>query len=270
MHRLLLVSLALACLPAGCNPELSLQEVQQALEESAQAEQALTFADGVVEINTHFTIGQAVEAAAEELRAFIQSQLPCAEVTRAGARLTVVYGALPGSCTYHGQTFSGSHSVEVVSASPGNLVVHHAWDQLQNQRLSLSGTADVTWSAAEGSRRVEHQLSWTHLEAGHQVTGSGDRTMTALPGGIAEGIAVEGGRRWESPRGQWDLDIDGVQVRWVDPVPQAGSYALETPSGGSLGMAFSRVDADTIRVEVSTGRRSYTFLVNRLGGISPD
>jgi hypothetical protein len=258
-----------ALLAAGCNQELTLSEVQQALEESAQAEQALTFADGTVEITTHFTIGQAVEAAAQELRDFIRSQLPCAEITLDGATLTVVYGANPGNCTYHGQTFSGSHSVEIVSASQGNLVVHHVWDELANQRLSVSGTADVTWSSAEASRRVVHELAWTHLASGGQVTGSGDRTMTALAGGIAEGIQVEGSRHWTSARGGWDLDIDGVEMRWVDPVPQAGAYQLDTPFGDkTLGMTFQRVDADTIRVEITNGARTFTFLVNRAGNVT--
>ncbi|HOX43389.1 MAG TPA: hypothetical protein PK668_07320 [Myxococcota bacterium] len=258
-----------ALLAVGCNQELTLAEVQQALEESSRAEQALTFADGTVEITTHFTIGQAVEDAAQELRAFIQSQLPCAEVTLAGAVLTVVYGANPGSCSYHGQTFSGSHSVEIVSASQGNLVVHHVWDELANQRLSVSGTADVTWSSAEASRRVVHELEWTELATGGRVTGSGDRTMTALAGGIAEGIQVEGARQWTSARGGWDLDIDGVEMRWIDPVPQAGSYALATPFGEkTLGMTFQRVDEDTIRVEITNGVRGFTFLVNRAGNVT--
>ena len=56
-----------------------------------------------------------------------------------------------------------------------------------------------------------------------------------------------------------------VEMRWADPVPQAGSYTLETPAGKTLSLGFSRVDADTISVTVTGPRgRSFSFNVNKI------
>jgi len=245
---------------------LTVAEARQALEESSLSSQATTLISGTVEISTNFTIGQAVEAAAQELRDFIESQLPCAEITIADATLTIEYGALSGNCTWHGQTYSGSHSVSIDRNEEGDVVVHHAWDELSNQRLSVTGTATVTWSFAEGSRNVQHELTWTRLLDGRQGVGSGNRTQTLLAGGITEGIEINGDRNWEGQAGTWDLDIDGVEVRWIDPVPQAGTYQLITPfDGKDLTLGFDRVDEDTIAVTVSSGDESWMFHVSKLG-----
>ena len=70
-------------------------------------------------------------------------------------------------------------------------------------------------------------------------------------------------------RGHWDLAIDGVQMRWTDPVPQAGSYTLTTPfNGKSVSMSFDRVDDDTIQVTVEGPRRSFDFTVSKAGVIA--
>ncbi|MBW2456381.1 MAG: hypothetical protein JRI68_17810, partial [Deltaproteobacteria bacterium] len=196
----------------------------------------------------------------------IESQLPCAEITVVDATLTIEYGALSGDCTWHGQTYSGSHSVTIDRNDDGDVVVHHAWDELSNQRLTVTGTATVTWSFAEGTRNVVHELTWTRLFDGRQGVGTGNRTQSLLPGGITEGIEINGNRNWEGKAGQWDLGIDGVEVRWIDPVPQAGTYELITPfDGKDLTLTFERVDDDTIQVTVSSGDYSYAFLVSKLG-----
>ena len=269
-HVVILLALFAAVAVAACNPQgLTLAETMQALDEVAMEGQALTSSNGTVEISTHFTIGQAVEAAADELRAFIESQLPCAEVTRDGAKLTVEYGVNAGNCTFHGQTYSGAHSVEIVSAAQGEVQVHHEWDALNNGLVEVSGSADVTWSAADTSRQVVHALSWTRLRDDKQAIGSGDRTQTPLPAGIIEGIGVEGLREWSSDTGDWTLGIDGVEMRWIDPVPQAGTYELTTPfEGKTATFTFDRVDEDTISVTVESGPNSFSFNVNRAGTVS--
>ena len=208
-----------------------------------------------------------MEAAAEELRDFIASQLPCAEIVVSRGTLDVTYGANGGDCTHHGQTYSGRHTITVERNEQGDVLVKHVWDELSNQRLSVSGNADVTWSTAEGTRKVRHELTWTRLSDGRQGRGSGDRTQRALAGGILEGIQVDGSRAWEGETGRWDLAIDGVQMRWVDPVPQAGSYTLVTPFDKSAVFAFERQDADTIRVIVSSGDRELSFDVSKTGSI---
>ena len=202
-----------------------------------------------------------------ELRDFIASQLPCADISLTGATLTVEYGVNAGNCTYRGHTYSGSHSITVSRNDEGEVLVEHAWDDLSNGKLSVTGDATVTWSLADKSRHVVHTATWTRLRDGRTGTGSGDRTQTVLEGGLFEGIAVEGSRSWQGQAGQWDLAISGVEMRWVDPVPQAGSYNLGTPFGRSVSLSFSRVDEDTIAVIVSSGDKSFSFDVSKLGGV---
>ncbi|MFH1764930.1 MAG: hypothetical protein ABIF09_12145 [Gemmatimonadota bacterium] len=107
MRRIFVLALlSLAVVLAGCDREtLTPVEIRQALSEVAEANQALNVASGTVEISTNFTIGSAVEAAAQELRDFISSQLPCAGITLAGAKLTITHGANQGNCSYLGLTF---------------------------------------------------------------------------------------------------------------------------------------------------------------------
>jgi hypothetical protein len=276
MRPMLLAISTLGCLVflAGCPPmhgdSLSASEAQEALEESSISSQAETLLADGVEVSTHFTIGGAVQKAAEELRAFIESQLPCAEVTLKDATLSIEYGRNGGACTFHGNRFAGKHVISVMR-SEGEVLVHHEWDGFNNGKVSVTGSADVTWSAQSQSRHVVHELTWTVLSGpntGRVGVGSGDRTQTALPGGIDEGVRIEGTRAWDGDSGRFELDIDGVQVRWIDPVPQAGSYTLHAPSGKSLELSFSRVDADTISVTVSSGSRSFSFKVNALGQVS--
>jgi hypothetical protein len=89
-----------------------------------------------------------------------------------------------------------------------------------------------------------------------------------LEGGLAEGIVVDGSRSWSGERGTWDLAIDGVEMRWVDPVPQAGTYTLSTPFDKVVQISFDRADEDTIRVTVASGKRDFAFTVSRLGVVS--
>lgn len=266
-----LVSLVtMALLGAGpCKKDddaLTAGEATEALEELTVAEQALTLTSGSIEIATDFTIGDAAERAAEEVRAFIHQQLPCAEVTLAGATLSVEYGALPGDCTYRGQRYGGRHTITVTSTTPGDLVVDHEWDAFTNGVVSVSGTAHVTWSSAETLRRtVVHDLTWTRLSDGRQGVGTGDRTQTPLPGGLVEGIRIDGERTWTTSARAWRLDIDAVEARWIDPIPQSGTYWLTTPADKLVTLTFARVDEDTIAATLAGGGRSFTFNVSKLG-----
>jgi hypothetical protein len=126
----------------------------------------------------------------------------------------------------------------------------------------------VTWDKTAKTRRVVHDSTWTHLKSGRVGHGTGDRVQSLLPGGIAEGIQIDGERTWDGQRGHWDLAIDGVQMRWTDPVPQAGSYTLTTPFDKTVSMSFSRVDDDTIAVTVTGPKHEFTFDVSKLGDIT--
>jgi hypothetical protein len=240
-------------------------EAAEAMDESNVESQASALTSSSVEISTNFQIGKAVQAAAEDLRTFIGSQLPCAEITLIDATLTVKYGAKPGTCVYKGHTFSGTHIVKVSRNDDNDVLVDHEWQDFSNGKVKVNGTANVTWDLTEKERRVVHKLTWTRLSDGRQGHGEGDVTWSVLPGGLREGVAVSGTRSWTGKNGRWDLAVKGVEVRWQDPVPQAGTFSLASPKGRSLELSFNRVDEDTIRVTISSGRRSFSFNVNSIG-----
>lgn len=275
MRSQVLAGLVLTVVLTGCpkkgdksNETLTGAEALQAVEESTLASQAEGLTSASVEITTSFTIGGAVQAAAQEIKAYIESQLPCAEVTLADATLTVKYGAKPGACVYQGQSLKGTHTVKVSSNEQAKVLVEHTWTDLTNGRVELDGSASVTWNFQDKTRHVVHTATWTRVADGFQVTGTGDRTQSVLPGGILEGIQVDGSRDWTSSRGKWDLSIEGVQMRWVDPVPQAGAYKLLTPKNKLLSLSFERVDEDTIQVTVANGGKSFSFDVTKAGAVS--
>lgn len=264
----IVLGLSLTACPKDNAEPVTTGEASQALEESTLSSQAQELTSSSIEISTNFTLGGAVEQAADQLRAFVASQLPCAALTLSGNTLTIVYGANAGNCTYKGHTFSGQHTVTVVRAQSGDVEVDHAWKDLSNGVLKVNGTAQVTWSLSAASRRVVHSVSWTRISDGLGATGSGDETQKALTGGLIEGIRVDGTRAWDGKSGHWDLGINGVEWRWVDPVPQAGSYTLAMPNKKSLTMTFTRVDDTHIKVVLTSGDKTFSFVVAKTGQIT--
>jgi hypothetical protein len=266
-----LAASSLALLLCACPKEdesLTAAEARDATEESTASTQASALTTSSIEISTSFTLGQGVRQAANEVRNFVQSQLPCADIQVQDATLTITYGAKPGNCTYRGHTFTGSHSITVSKNVDNQVIVDHTWTDLSNGKVKVNGTAHVTWDFSAKFRNVKHDLTWTRLADGRTGRGTGDRTQTPLAGGIQEGIQVDGTRSWEGKAGKWDLAIEGVQMRWQDPIPQAGTYRLATPKGKSLSLSFQRVDEDTIHVTVSNGKKSFGFDVNSVGGVA--
>lgn len=263
-----LIALGLAGCPKDDDDTMTLGEANEALAEASVSTQAAELSSTAVEISTNFTIATALQAAAVELRNFIESQLPCADISVQDATLSITYGAKPGNCTYRGQDFSGTHTVKLSRNDLNAVEVNHTWTDLSNGRVKVSGTATVTWSFGDKTRHIVHELNWTRLADGRNGKGSGDRTQRVLPGGLEEGIQVEGARWWDGPKGHWDLAIQGVQIRLSDPVPQSGAYVLVNPDSKKLTLSFKRVDDDTIRVTISSGKRSFEFNVNKLTGQS--
>jgi hypothetical protein len=259
----------------GCPAQpdtVSVGDAQAALEASAQSSQTDALLSDAVEISTHFSVGTALESAAVELQTFIASQLPCAAISVSGATLSIAYGALPGACSYQGHSFSGEHTVSVLRNAANEVAVHHEWNELSDGRVSISGSADVVWSRSTQSRHVTHEISYQVLSGryvGQSGTGSGDRTQTALTAAGDSGMRVEGTRSWDTAHGHFDLDISGIEMRWIDPVPQAGRYTLTTPNGNTLDLAFHRSDADSIDVSITTAKRTFAFLVRSDGNITP-
>jgi len=265
---------ALGAIITGCPKEeadgpMTQAEARDAMEESTVESQAAALTTSSVELSTNFTIGKAVHEAASELKAFIETQLPCAEITLVDATLTVSYGAKPGNCTYRGHRFTGQHVVKV-ERNDDEIVVDHEWKELSNGVVKVSGTAHVTWDFGNPTRHVQHDLSWTRIADGRTGRGQGDLIQKPLEEGIAEGIQIDGSRSWTGSKGKWDLAIEGVQMRWADPVPQAGTYRLASPKGRSLVLSFRRVDEDTIAVTVKNDTKEFTFDVNSIGGVADE
>lgn len=262
---------AIALLLSGCpkkkdEGKLTAIQAREALEESTASSEARALTSSSIEISTTFTIGGGVAKAAQEIQTFVQSQLPCAGITLADATLTVTYGAKPGNCRYRGQTFSGTHAVRVSKNENNQVIVDHTWKKLSNGKITVDGTAHVTWDFQDAFRKVEHDFTWARSD-GRSGKDYGMRTQRPLSGGLAEGIQIDGDRTWEGKSGKWSLAIEGVQARWIDPIPQAGTYRLATPDNKSLTLIFERVDDDTISVTLSNGNRSFSFNVNSIGAV---
>ncbi len=257
-------ALALAGVAFGGCQALTRSEGAAALEEASLDAEAASLTSGSIEITTDFTIGDAVENAAMEIADFVRTQLPCARITVEGATITVEYGVNPGTCTYRGQTYGGLHQVTVMRNQMDDVVVSHRWEDFHNDDLSVTGTAMVTWSFANQTRHVVHELTWTRQSDGRSGTGSGDRLQRPLEEGIFTGFQEDGSRRWDGEAGTWTLDIEGVQFRWVDAVPQAGVYTLTTPDLKVLSLSFARSASTTITVTITNGMRSYDFDVTTL------
>jgi hypothetical protein len=253
------LGLVLTACPKEDSTPMTGAEAGEALTESNTASQASALQSSSIEITTNFTIGKAVQDAAGEIKSFLAAELPCADVTLQDATLTVKYGAKPGNCTYHGHTFTGSHSIHVSKNEQNEVLVDHTWTDLSNGIVKVNGTAHVTWDFSEKFRHVVYDTTWTRLSDGRTGRGTGDVTQTPLAGGLAEGIQIDGTRHWEGASGKWDLTIQSVQVRWEDAVPQAGQYILATPKNRSITLGFTRVDGNTIEVELSSGDKSFKF-----------
>jgi len=253
------LGLVLTACPKENSTPMTGSEASEALTESNTASQAAALQSSSIEISTNFTIGKAVKDAAGEIKAFVAAELPCAEVTLADSTLTVKYGAKPGNCTFHGHTFSGSHSIHVSKNEENEVLVDHTWTDLSNGIVKVNGTAHVTWDFSEKFRHVVYDTTWSRIADGRTGRGTGDVTQKPLEGGLAEGIQIDGSRTWEGASGKWDLSIQGVQVRWEDAVPQAGQYVLATPKNRSITLAFKRIDGNTIEVDLSSGDKSFKF-----------
>ncbi len=261
---------ALVMVTAACVPQMSRQEALEALGEAATATRAQALTNDIIEISTEFTIGQGLENAADELRGAIASQIPCSTVTLSGATLTLDFGGLNDTCFWRGKNWGGVAMIELNSDAPYALTVTHTWDELTNGDVTVTGVGTVDWNIETASRSVAYQLLWTDriFEGVRADRGTITQRLINPESGLEDGFVVGGTRSWESDAGVWTLTARAVEMRLQDPIPQAGSYSLVTSNGGNLGLAFERIDDDTIEAELSAAGRSWTFRVSRSGQIT--
>ncbi len=241
-------------------------EVSAALEESQTTARVDGFTSGIVEISTDFTMGQAVEDAAEELRAFLESQVPCSTVTRSNLTVTMDFGTLDDDCVWNGRTYAGVSQISLAELTDTTATIEHAWIGMTDGEITMDGGATVTWDADQASRHVTHEIVWTDAEGVERI-GGGDRTQTLIDrdAGIEAGIVVQGSRDWATPDGDWVLSINDVEMRPQDPVPQDGEYQLANPKGKTATLTFARLDDDTIEVVLSGGREDHVWHVTSIG-----
>ncbi len=264
------LAIAIAIIPTGCflaGDGASNIEMREALDEVVLEGQGQAVENEILEITTDFTLGAGAAEIAGKLRDAIESQIPCSTITLADNRLTIDFGVLEDSCEYNGHTFAGVVIVEVTHDEANKqAIVDHTYQDLTNGEVTLNGTKQVTWD--EQSRHVVTDLEIARDD--RTVHSTSDRVQTLLDpaAGLAGGIEVNGERRWDGPRGDWTLEIDGVELRWVDPVPQSGSYTLTTPKAKTIVLSFARVDADTIAVTLSGGRSERVYHVTRSGAVT--
>jgi len=239
-------------------------EMREALVEVAELGDGLGAQDDVIELTTSFTLGQGVQAAAEEIRDFVRSQVPCSTVTVEPGQVSIDFGSLGDACVYRGRTYAGVVTVAVEPPGDGARVTH-TYQGFTGGRVTMDGTAVVDWNDA-----VRHVVTdMTFATDDRNVALQSDRTQsfTRCTDVDAVCMSVEGERHWQSERGEWDMTIAGVEARSIDPVPEAGQYTVINPEGRELAMSFSRVDDDTIQVDIEGGRRPVTFQVTAAGQV---
>jgi hypothetical protein len=269
MTKTLLAPLALASVlvpVAACQPMGASQaEMREALIEVAELGAGMGAQDDVIELTTSFTLGQGVQAAAEEIRGFVESQVPCSTVTVEPGQVSIDFGDLSDGCVWRGRTYAGVVTVAIERADAGARVTH-TYEDFTGGRVTMNGTAVVDWNDA-----VRHIVTdMTFATADETVEVQSDRTQgfSRCEGVEAVCVTVEGERHWQSSRGEWDMTIEGVEARSIDPVPEAGTYTVVNPEGREIAMSFARLDEDTIQVEIEGGRRPVVFEVTASGQVS--
>ncbi|MCA9720395.1 MAG: hypothetical protein H6713_41585 [Myxococcales bacterium] len=254
-------------LSSACFDRVSNAELREALVELVADGQVMAFENEIVELTTSFTIGDGVAAVAEEIRAFVESQLPCSTVTVEGAHLELDFGELGDACEYNGHTFAGVIELDL-TGDADSITVDHMFTGVTNGEVTLDGAKQVVWTTK--SRAIATDYAWKTDE--RAVEGTSERVQTLLDpdAGVRGGIEINGARQWTGESGDWELSIDGVEIRWMDPIPQAGQYTLTIPRGNQLSLSFTRIDEDTIEAVIAVGARTRVFHVNSAGGVSDE
>lgn len=256
---------ALLALVACDQAPASRTEMREAVVEVTELGDGLGAQDEIIELTTSFTLGQGVQAAAEEIRSFVQSQVPCSTVTVEPGRVSIDFGDLGDTCVYRGRTYAGVVTVELELPGEGAEVTH-TYEGFTGGRVTMDGTSLVTWNDA--TRHIVTDMAFVTED--HTTDLHSDRTQTfsRCEGADAVCVHIEGERHWTSPRGEWDMAIEDVDARSIDPVPESGRYTVVNPAGREIAMSFSRIDADTIQVDISGGRRDITFQVTAAGQVT--
>lgn len=239
---------------AGC-ADPGAVEAQAALDEAIAASKAESVLTRVVHLTTSSTLGERFAANAEERRAFLRSQLPCSHVYVEGDVLVIDFGTLDDNCVWEGETWAGRLEVRYTDRGDDRVDVEHAWLDFGNGEYVLNGHTNVHWTGEAAPARVV--TNYTELSDGRVLRSGSDVQMTPLgPGEV--GVELDGWREWSRELdGEFlsaaRLDILDIEIRGIDPVPQAGTWLFRNDSGWTYTMEFQRFDVDTIQVTITWG-----------------
>ena len=184
--------------------------------------------------------------------------------------VTIDYDAFDEDCEWLGYELSGFQTITVLRAEEDDVRVEHSWDDLSDGSVRLDGNAEVRWSEGHDRRQMRHDLRWTSISDGRTGEGSGGRLQRPLPEGIEEGLRLDGEHDWDGDDGQWLLEGHDLEMRWGDPIPQAGHTHLDTPYGEAVTLQFFRIDDRTVKVRVESGYRRFFFRVSQRGSVFYD
>lgn len=239
-------------------------EASDAVVESTLALQALGLGASTIELASRVGAGAEPEAAAQTLATSLGQILACAAVSADGAEVAIDFGA-QGGCVVDGHVLTGADVVTIVATDAEGIVVDHSWTDVSDGVVSISGTAEVIWADGASERSVAHDFSWTRVSDGQ--TGAGTSILAQAPGafGVAESVRFDGALFWFGVRGEWDLELEGAERRWVDAVPQIGTLHLNTPFVKTVTLGYDRIDESRIAVKVVGTQRSFAYVVNAAG-----
>ncbi len=268
MNRTIPLLLALAA--CGSAAPMTNLEALDALGQTMRSGQGDTATSGAIQVSTEFTLGDAVDQAAQDLADFWASQADCTTVDVTGATITVDYGELSDGCVWNGRTYAGITAATITSASIGDVQVDHAWTGFTDGRVTVDGEATVLWDGSALTQDVTTTHTWSDNATGETVDVTGAHTMGTLEGGwfFDGGITLDGDRQWTVDGDAWDLVFTGVEARWIDPAPQAGTFTVTSPAGKKLDLVFSRVDDVTIRADLEGARTPLAFEITALGQVT--
>jgi hypothetical protein len=253
---LLLTALAALAAVTGCttSDEMTGLEALQALQEVGSSDRGERAVAEPIEVSTDVTIGDAIESAAQTIADFWESQADCTTVTVEGNVATIDYGGLDDPCEFNGRTYAGVNTVAVESTAAGALEVAHTWSGFTDGEVTVDGGALVTWSGEDLTRTVATDHTWTDEASGEVVEVWGEHVQGKLDESQSvwdSGFTMDGAREWLSDSGQWLLDMSDLELRMVDPAPQAGSLTVTNPDGKDLSVTYERYDEDTIQATLS-------------------
>jgi hypothetical protein len=217
-----------------------------------------------------FGRNEALDITAQEIAAFVETQVPCAAVTVSDATVNVEYGVNEGSCSFRGNELEGTHTITVTKNDTNEAVVSHTWNTSSDGR-NFEGTATVTvnWIGlertvhfmtgevdSEGSISVQAEHSWvvTPLASGKEYL------LDEPPVYCVNGCTNE---------------FVGAEFRWGDSVPQKGTFAgfyasIGNGGGGNYTIKFERLDETTIKATVTLDNQAKAFHVSSDGIIEPE